>query len=137
MFVPKENLPSVSCPPPEAKPISGVYARLIDAEKYKDNFCASFNALGRVMRKNADPCLWAACSLLEYDEAWPEGPVARLIDFARSANLLQYKSHAAILKISTADGVAKKGYDASVHVSFWMDKSFDPKAAVMKVVPLL
>lgn len=135
MFEPKEQLPATSCPPDDAIQLNGLYARLVNGDKLAADFCASFHAQGKTTRTHVDPCVWAACSLLKYDQNWTGGPIARILDFAKAAKLLPHKTHVAIMKIDADSGLAKVS-EGSIHVSFWMDKNFDPVSAVTDILVL-
>jgi len=100
-------------------------------------FCHSFNALGKTPKKKVDPCIWAACSLIEYDETWGSGAIARVRDFAEPLGLLRHKPYGAIMTINPAAGVGFKGRPDSPHISFWMAAGFDPGMAVTDVVSIL
>lgn len=139
-FVPKEQLPEVpdgQCPPIDAVGMNGRFIRLVAGPEIDEVFCHSHNALGLPPRKNTDPCVWAACSLIIYDENWADGAIARVRDFAQSVGLLKHKTFGAILDITPNSGVGYRGTEESPHVSFWMAADFDPAGSVVDVVSLL
>lgn len=137
-FIPKEQLPDDgTCPPPAAVEMTGRFIRLVTGPEIDEMFCHSHNALGLPLRKKADPCIWAACSLIIYDENWGDGPLARVRDFAQSVGLLRHKTFGAIIDITPESGVGHRGTEESPHVSFWMAAGFDPVGAIVEVVSLL
>jgi hypothetical protein len=136
-FMPKEVLPGEHCPPENAIAMNGRFVRLVEEKNIKDTFCHSNNALGIQLRKNADPCIWAACSLIIYDESWVDGPLARVRDFADRVGLLRHKKYGAILEIKRESGLGHRGTEDSPHVSFWMAANFNPQKALIDVVSLL
>lgn len=117
--------------------MTGRFVRLVTGPELDGMFCHSHNALGLPPRKNTDPCIWAACSLIIYDENWVDGPIARVRDFAQSVGLLKHKTFGAILDITPASGLGHRGTEESPHVSFWIDANFEPADAVVDVVSLL
>ncbi|MER8389435.1 hypothetical protein NKH14_28780 [Mesorhizobium sp. M1380] len=134
-FVPKEDLPQGEvCPPDDAQKIQGLFVRLIDAEQITDGCFLSWNARGRDNKKKVPPCLWAACSLVVWDQEWVDGPVARVKDFAVAARIPQ--KYGAVIAIGPDDGLAHRGSEESPHISFWMSKDFDPAAALVQIVSL-
>lgn len=135
-FRPKEPLP-LQCPPEGARPLSGLFVRLVAGPTIDASFCDSFNAMGRPLKKKMDPCVWAACSLVVYDEEWVDGPIARVVDFAKDAKLLTHKPFGAIMRLTPECGLGYRGWEESPHFSFWMASNFDPSSAVKKVVSLV
>lgn len=135
-FAPKEALPT-ECPPDKAAPLSGLFVRLVEGPIVDATFCDSFSAMGKVAKANVDPCVWAACSLIVYDEEWPGGPIARVVDFAKQRRLIQYKKFGAIIRLSPEAGVGIRSTEDSPHYSFWMAYGFQPATAVQDIVSLL
>jgi hypothetical protein len=134
-FVPKEQLPTdETCPPDEAQQVEGLYVRLIDADEISDQCFLSWNARGRENKKKVPSCIWAACSLIEWDEDWVDGPLARVKDFALAARIPQ--KYGAVISIGPDDGLAYRGSEESPHISFWMAHDFDPAAALVQIVSL-
>lgn len=128
----KEALPE-SCPPHSAVSITGKFVRFVESDILTENCFKSFAAQGKTSKSHIDPCIWAACSLVIYDDG-AEDPLRIARDFAKLKGISKHRKYAAVITLSPTDGVAHSSGEESPHYSFWMYSSFDSSQA--KVVPL-
>lgn len=112
------------CPPEKAEDIEleGAYRVIYNKPPTCDDF-KSYHALGVSVRPGVDPCVWAACSL------FLDGIKAKQIA-GKLAKTREAKPILALINIPSGSGKSLVN-ERSLHVSFWMYKSFDFKSCIV------
>lgn len=120
----KETLPSTSCPPDTALPMTGMLLRLVANDTVTADDFRSWAAINkRFMAKRE--CASASCSMVS-----PAVKPEALKDLLKFPNLKD-KIFAACVSIDEDSGVTEtKG----THVDLWMYKAFDPVKSTTSVI---
>lgn len=125
-----EDLPD-GCPPADAyRPSSTIRViRMVAGAPVPSDAFLSHSMLGLTRPKSVSECDWSSCSVhLERENSGSVNQVKQMQKLPK----IRGKKHAAILEIDGQTGYLLN--NAGAHCHFWMFGTFDPFAAIVKVV---